>query len=79
MVLKESPAAAVLDVVSVVCRVKRPGVGDQRPASSDFKISSIRCETSFLPLRPAAPTLTFPWLEMALPLDARPSFIDDSS
>ena len=39
--LEKSPAPAVLGIISVVGRVKRSGVGDQRAANSDFRISSI--------------------------------------
>ena len=60
MVLKEAPAAAVLDIVGVVCRVERSRVGDQWAVDSDLRISSIRCETSLRPLRPAAPRRRFP-------------------
>lgn len=60
VVLKKSPAPAVLGIISVICRVQRSGVGDQWAANSDFRISSIRCETSFLPLRPAGPSRRLP-------------------
>jgi hypothetical protein len=42
MIQEKSAAAAVLDIISVVGRIERSGVGDQRPASSDLRISSIR-------------------------------------
>ena len=58
--LDQAPTTAMLGIVSVVCRIERSGVGDQRPASSDLKISSIRWETSLRPLRPAAPSLRLP-------------------
>ena len=60
MALDESPATAVLGIVSVICRVERSGVGDQRAASSDLRISSICWETSLRPLRPAAPSRRLP-------------------
>jgi hypothetical protein len=60
MVQEKSAAADVLDIVSVVGRVERSDVSDQRPASSDLRISSIRWETSLRPLRPAAPNLRLP-------------------
>ena len=68
--LEKAPGTAVLDVVRVVRRIERAGVGDQRSASSDRSISSIRCETSLLPLRPAAPNRRLPpgptrWVSMA--------------
>lgn len=50
VVLEKAPGAAVFRVVGVVRRVEGAGVGDQRPASSDRRISSIRWETSLLPL-----------------------------
>lgn len=68
--LEKAPATTVLSVVRVVGRVEWAGVGDQWPASSDRSISSIRCETSLLPLRPAAPNRRLPpgpkrWVSMA--------------
>ena len=60
VVLEKSPAPAVLGIISVVGRVERSGVGDQRAANSDLRISSIRCETSRRPLRPAAPRRRLP-------------------
>ena len=60
MVQEKSAAAAVLDIVSVVCRIERSGIGYQRSASSDLRISSIRWETSLRPLRPAAPNRRLP-------------------
>jgi hypothetical protein len=53
--LEEAPATLMLGVVGVVGRVKGARVYDQRPASSDRRISSMRCDTSLLPLRPGAP------------------------
>jgi hypothetical protein len=67
--LDKSPAPAVLGIISVVRRVQRSRVGDQWAANSDLRISSIRCETSLRPLRPAAPRRRLPpstrWVSMA--------------
>ena len=68
--LEQAPGTAVLGVVSVVGCIEWPGVCDQRPASSDRSISSIRCETSLFPLLPAAPNWRLPlgptrWVSIA--------------
>ena len=70
MALQQPAAATVLGVVRVVGRVQRTGVRYQRAASSDRSISSIRRETSLLPLCPGAPRWRRPdgptrWVEMA--------------
>ena len=70
MALQQPAAATVLGVVRVVGRVQRTGVRYQRPASSDRSISSIRRETSLLPLCPGAPRWRRPdgpirWVTMA--------------
>ena len=70
MALQQPAAATVLGVVRVVGRVQRTGVRYQRPASSDRSISSIRRETSLLPLSPGAPRWRRPdgptrWVTMA--------------
>jgi hypothetical protein len=68
--LKQTPTRSMFGIVAVVRGVKRPGVDDQREASSDLRISSIRCEISVLPLAPGLPSRRFReppvrWLSIA--------------
>ena len=57
MVLDKVATAAAPGIVGVVRRVERSRVCDQRAASSNLRISSIRCDTYLRPLRPAALSL----------------------
>jgi hypothetical protein len=59
MLLKQAPTSVVFVVVAVIGGIERPGVDDQRAASSDPRISSMRCEMSCLPLAPGLPRRLF--------------------